>query len=199
MRAERSCARLVFELLAFGAAVQNVDIVRRRAVQGFIAWQPLEAARGIAAFDGAAYFPGVRLEHRSSRSVPGLNPTYLGVHVAACAERGRAMRGWVPGGSWGWVGPSQRGQVGSSAVLAVPCPWRGLFHRRRRRPNPHRGCPVAVPGAAPVAVQGVVLGAVQGPGLVERSWALHLRPGCRATPRHQKCLPMGGPFLCPVC
>ena len=112
MRAGRSCAMLVFELLAFGAAVQNVDIVRCGAVQGFIAGQPIEAARGIAAFDGATYLPCVRLEHRAARAIPSLDPTHFGVHAAARAERCRAMRGGVPAGSWGWVGPSLGGGPG---------------------------------------------------------------------------------------
>ena len=126
---------LVLELLAFRAAVQNMHVVRCRAVQGFIAGQPVERASRVATFDGAAYFPRVRLEDGSFRPVPSLNPLHIGVHMAARAERCRAMRGVVPGGGLG-AGrpipggrPRERGRVGPSAVLAGPCwalSWRGL-------------------------------------------------------------------------
>ena len=94
----------------------------------------------------------------------------------------------IPGG---W--PRERGKVGSSAVLAGPCAWRGLFHRRRRRPIPHRGCPAAVLGAVPGAVLGVVLGAVQGAGLVLGAAS---EAGISS---HSSALPTGGPFPCLVC
>ena len=92
--------------------MQDVHVVRCRAVQGLVAGQPVVAATRVAAFDSAANSSRMGFKNRPFRAVPGLNPARFGVNVPAGAKLCGAVGGGVAVRGRGWVGPTLGGGPG---------------------------------------------------------------------------------------
>ena len=104
------CARLCLKLLALRASVQDVYVVRCRAVQRRIAGLPIITTERIATFYGATDLSSVGLKDGSFRAIFSLDPPDLAVHVLASAERCGAVLvlGWGGRGAGPALGRPRR-------------------------------------------------------------------------------------------
>ena len=104
------CARLCLKLFALRASVQDVYVVRCRAVQRLIAGLPIITTERVATFYGATDLSSVGLKDGSFRAIFSLDPPDLAVHVLASAERCGAVLvlGWGGRGAGPALGRPRR-------------------------------------------------------------------------------------------